>query len=407
MTELNQNSIWPDDVLRTLGEWKEPSDESIAAALGKDTLEFFHYSFYMLGRKKRKDCDHLAIAHSYDVALRVKNFMEQYGFPEEHIKKAVRMALFHDILEDSCSSLDDLIYMNIDLYHRFGEDVADDILLMTDPYPVMINELSGNSLSGIETEKIVDFEKILQESGDNINRITEKIRQLNLDDLLNKNYTESLMTSLEAINDLRLKNSGYVTRDDFKDVKLRLYGLYTGNIISASYKLLGDGNPSFLVPLIVKAMDGIDNARTIPVSKEYEADMAIRKTEIKIDMFEDFSKVLESEGRSSTPFNNLITEMKKQLIAMTLTNFMSNQYKLDTRYSISEDYFVESISRLVRKYDNPQKDLYTVGYFELVKPLLAARYGKHYPEEHWDNEFRYATSYIFDPETHNNPKGER
>src|SRR3989344_3651598 len=394
MTELNQNSIWPDDVLRTLGEWKEPSDESIAAALGKDTLEFFHYSFYMLGRKKRKDCDHLAIAHSYDVALRVKNFMEQYGFHEEQTRKAVRMALLHDVLEDSCSSLDDLLYMHIDLYHRFGEDVADDILLMTDHYPVMINELSENSLSEIGTKKKVDFEKILQESGDNLRRMTETIKQHNLNDVLTENYIESLITSLEAIDHLRLKKPEYVTRDDFKDVKLNMYKLYTGNIISVSHGLLKDGDPSFLVPLIVKAMDGIDNARTIPVSKEYEADMVIRKTEMKIDMFEGFSKVLESEGHY-TPLTNLIVEMKKQLIAMTLTIFMSNQYKVDTRYSISEDYFVESIRRLVNKYDNSQKDLYTAGYFELVKPLLAARYGRHYPGEHWNDAFRYATSYIF------------
>ncbi|MCX6707038.1 MAG: hypothetical protein NT001_02755, partial [Candidatus Woesearchaeota archaeon] len=370
-----------DPVLEALERWEEPSKEDLTNELGKECLDAFYYVFKMMGYKKRKDCDNLEVAHSYDVASRVNYFMSVRDAPHYHLVSAKMLGILHDIIEEKESGIDDVVTCFHELTQRFGKSSAEDVLLLTNPYPILVNELFGTDLRRIETSRRINLDEVMHEVKTRFDEVAERLEKYN-----SKNIRYNLGRHFITPYDLDIAFSlpsrvlqhnpeGFIHRDKLKEINLSLYEVYIKRIISACEQRRESGDSSFYIPILVKAADSVDALRTLPVSKAYEANSITRKAEIKIDQMQEY--VLQLNGRD--PINGIISEsvhdLKSHMIAMTLTRVISLFFLVDTRYAIAERFYFSSLSRLVGKYD-PDRKILKESFEELVKPRLIAKYAR-------------------------------
>ncbi|MCX8147376.1 MAG: hypothetical protein N3D84_02825 [Candidatus Woesearchaeota archaeon] len=334
-----------DGVLEKLSKWKRPLNKEIADALGKSAARYFSYSYNAMEGKKRKDCDNPAIAHSYDVALRIKNFLKENGegISRKTIKKSVNVGLLHDILEEKAEFLEDVDGMHSEIKERFSAWMANESLLLTDLTSIVINHISN------EIGNKNDLEEF-----------TQRLKKYSKECAILDRYS-TVFSGIERVaKNVKLKDLEKMREEfynlNFVDIiKFRCYEqYYIRKIASIVAERWNKDDQKYVIPFIVKIMDGVDNVRTMPPTKAYEAEKIIKKTEIKIDVFSEMLKKKLKNKEEAKLIKSGINYLKGQLIEQIERRIDSLSHLNDTRYAGVEEFYRKAFERLKKKYASPK-----------------------------------------------------
>lgn len=343
-----------DPVLDKLMSWHDgrgliqPTKEEIISSLGENVLDSFIYTYAILKGIPRKDCDNTAIAHAYDVAVRIRRFIQKYGENKiKHVDKYTIIGLMHDNIEESCKTLGDVERRFIEIATEFSNDRADEVLSLTNLYSLFVNMVKTR------VERVSQLENFLGAAGAAFGKfpppLQEKYRYL-LEDITvaSGNITD------ERIEELRMENN------TFNVINLLKFDLYMNYyLVSIARKAVSDFNdkdPLYDLPMIVKIFDSVDGVRTMPITKMRDAGKVIKKAEMKVDLFSNVVNHLPlHDGHPNRIFLRLAVDyLRDQIIDQAGRRMRALEELNDTRYNPAKIFFKSTLSRLEEKYKDRQ-----------------------------------------------------
>lgn len=341
-----------DPVLDKLMSWHDgrgfiqPANEEIVSLLGENVLESFIYTYTILKGIPRKDCDNTAVAHSYDVAARIRRFIQKYGQNKiKHIDKYTISGLMHDNIEESCRTLGDVERRFIEIATKFSNDRADEVLSLTNLYSLFVDMVKTR------VERVSQLENFLGAAGVAFGKLhpslREKYRYL-LEDITaaSENITD------ERIEELRRENN---TFNVINLLKFDLYqNYYLVSIARKAVSDFSDKDPLYDLPIIVKIFDSVDGVRTMPITKMRDAGKVIKKAEMKVDLFSDVFNNLPNEHPNRIFLKLAVDYLRDQIIDQARRRIKALDSLNDTRYNPVKIFFESTLSRLEEKYKNGQ-----------------------------------------------------
>lgn len=340
---LDESRALEDMLLMRIMRWEKPSQDEISLVFGEELVEAFDYVYECFKGQKRSDCDNPIIAHSFDVARKVKRYINGPGM-REGINHAgyLMCALTHDVVEVTSSTVEDMEAGFQRIREMFGENTLRDIILMTDAYSTVINQVVG-MINGEKDEK-----KAMLAALEDIHCGLGHELQLRYGQCFHKIKDTARRITPEEVDRLREDNPLFTF---VECLKFKCYkNGYIKDIINDSKSRFQDGLCSYDITSLVKLADGIDAERTLPVAKTFTIARITRKAETKIDQFSGLAAYLAGQGSRNTVLEAMILQLKYELIDQLDRRRKGAKYLNSTRYDPLKIFFDKEISRLMDKY---------------------------------------------------------
>ncbi len=256
-----------------LMEWDEApvTDGEIATALGAGMVQAFRYTQEKLVGNVRKVTGEPALCHSADVAIRALSL--GYG------KEVVQACLLHDVVEDTSSGFAQLPRALDEIGARFSAELAQDVALLTNRYQLLFQSVAQKVSIKIQPTP----------RGLEAFRAALDVLYYESDQALVDGFDREFAGVAELLEgNIDLAEATEACRRDSKFsfakfLEERIYTLYVEDIVRDAAERVIDSGGRPPVPLIVKAVDIIDNVRTSEVSNRSSLDKLVRKAETIID----------------------------------------------------------------------------------------------------------------------------
>lgn len=315
------------------------ADSEIAPILGAEAVGWFRYAQSSLTGCVRKTTGEPAFCHSADIALRAVDL--GYGQP------VVALALLHDTIEDRSGTLADVSDHLVEIKKLFGASVGEDIRLSTNVYSIILRALEGRVPKHLpfepESRRVVgqallDYrEELPGELGRQFRRELDRLQNYFLPQVdvasgaakarIDKKYT--------LVSELRLKS----------------YRLFVEDIVDdARYRHRPEGSGFHEVPLVVKALDLIDNLRTSEVANFASMERILLKVELYLDCSFFLHDVIRKHSYAKATFIPLYDYVKYHLIEQMMERKRAMVFLADTRFAFFAEYLVREMTRLQEKY---------------------------------------------------------
>ncbi|PIN87161.1 hypothetical protein COV19_01055 [Candidatus Woesearchaeota archaeon CG10_big_fil_rev_8_21_14_0_10_44_13] len=346
-------------------DWKRPNDSDIEVIFGREMVDVFDYVYDFFEGKKRSDCDNPSIRHMFDVARWTKRFIRKScAKGDEIFKRYMRLSFLHDVVEDTCDTIDEIDERIRDIEKRFGRQTADDVMLITNVYSMIINGIENNGTK----------ERLLQGIEQYYSGLDEGLKGKY------KHYFKGLWNIVQETGENELialkKKHPLFT---FKDlISLKCYGqTYIRGMIDAADDKFMEGKQDYGAAIVVKLADGIDFVRTMSPTKDYSCSKGIIKAEIKINMFEEFSKFSNKPEKDShiLLIGGMVEYLKEQLVEQVRRRKESAVNLNDDSYEGIRGFFDEEHERLKGMYPPPGRIRRAViGLIKSIKNMSDAEY---------------------------------
>jgi hypothetical protein len=313
------------------------SDEEIAGMLGPGTVEAFRFAEHVLRGRRRRTTDEPAFCHSADIALRAADL----GYGE----RVLKCALLHDVVEDGAAHLVEMDLFLQQMHERFGSEVGRDVRILTNRYAKILDERP--------IRERLSSPPPFDESGRQA--LAEAVREYRqgLPESLRRDFGYEFHQILEwLIPTLDLDLGRVRARVDdrhtlLSELQLQSYRLFTVEMADDARDRPGGFCE---VPLVVKAMDLVDNLRTAEVVTWRSLDRILLKVEMFLDSTFFLNAWIREHGIANRTFPLLYDFLKHQLVEQMEERARALEFLADTRFARLAEFLRGQIRRLHRKY---------------------------------------------------------
>ncbi|MBI3925920.1 MAG: hypothetical protein HY319_10305 [Armatimonadetes bacterium] len=322
------------------------SDDQITAILGPGTVDAFRYARGCLQGSVRRTTGEPAFCHSADIAMRAADL----GYP----RPVIEVCLLHDIVEERSSDVAELAHCQDEIAARFDPTVAEDVRLCTNRYSILIRSLAVPEGLAFGPESREPLRQVLTALRNGLPEPMRQRFQAELDRLTGY-FLDELDLSGGAAK-ARLNRRFTV----MSEVRLQSYRLFLQELGDDS-RQRPSSEGFHEVPLVVKALDMVDNLRTSDAANLGGLERILLKTESYLDNSFYLHEHVRQAGREdATTFLYIYDYLKHQLIEQLRERQRALEYLADTRFGILARYLGQQIGRLQEKYkigDSPVEQL--------------------------------------------------
>jgi len=342
-------------------------NEEIAAMLGPGTVEAFRFAEHVLRGRRRRTTDEPAFCHSADIAIRAADL----GYGE----RVLKACLLHDVVEDGAAHLVEMALFLQQMNEQFGEEVGRDVRVLTNRYAKILEERPIRERLGAPLP--------FDESGRQALATAIRDYRQGLPESLQRNFGYEFHQVLEwLIPTLDLEMGRARARVDdrhtlLSELQLQSYRLFTVEMADDSRSRPGGFCE---VPLVVKAMDLVDNLRTAEVVTWRSLDRILLKVEMFLDSTFFLMAWIREQGIPNRTFPLLYDFLKHQLVEQMEERARALEFLADTRFALLAEFLRRQIRRLHRKYHVGPKPVRTLGRLRrAIRDLNDREQGRYAP----------------------------
>ncbi len=313
----------------------EISDEEVVKALGPGLVKAFRYLLDCLHDRSRKTGE-ASCCHSVDIALRAADL----GYPQD----TRRICLLHDCVEDRSRDLADFSRLIADVRTQFGTEASIDTRVLTNRYKIMFDQLALPGNLPFDSSSMTKVRDAFVDSMGKLPSSCQSEFEHEFSRVLD--HFPSTVDLSQGMDRARIDRRHSV----LDEVKVQAYSLYLEDIADDARIRKGfDGTGFIETPLVVKALDVVDNLRTTEVANLITIDRILFKAEKFLDKTFFLHEYIHDHGFQVTFI------MAYEYVKNHLINVLAERRELvsrlsDSRFAYLAGYLDQEISRLKDKY---------------------------------------------------------
>ena len=342
-----------------LMDWHEQpvGDDEVTGAFGADSLPAFRFAQARLEGRVRKVTLEPAFCHSADVALRAADL----GFSGV----VVQAALLHDVLEDTSKTAAELARATDDLRERFGPNVSQAAVLLTNRYQLLFKALHGKLRPDLpfDTRSARAYRAALE------------VLRWELPAELADRYSAELQRLGRFLeHEADVTRGAYIVKRDKKFrlstwLERQVYRVYVGELTTEAAAQAGQCLESpAVVALVVKLFDTTDNIRTSEISNRLSLYKLMNKAESLLDA--TLAALPDAGSDAAAVWQRTTIPALSRLLQLRLVDQLRarqhaiRQHFAETRFAGLVGFLTEQAARLSQKYSVPAERLVEIERLE-------------------------------------------
>lgn len=315
-------------------------DEEITSLFNEQILAPFRYAQESLWGIPRKTTGEPAFCHSADIAIR--------AFDLDYPAYTLKVCLLHDVVEELSKSPGAFCRHIRKIASEFGQDMAQDVKVLTNRYTLILGSLKGRTLQNLPFEQN-SLDLVRDAVARLMNSVSSSCRalfQYEFDRILNHFFHRVDLSKGAKKARFDKKYSA------FEEVIMQSYMLYIEEINDDAYRR--EGSSFYETPLVVKFLDMVDNLRTSEIGNWAVIEKILLKCEMALDKSFYLHHHICKEGFHETSFILLYDYLKYNLVEQLHERRRALSFLADTRFGYLADYLDMQIGRLQEKYQVSQ-----------------------------------------------------